>query len=148
MRIGYFDTPWNTTASPSFSSRFSSSRPAPRDSISLWNVCSRSMASSTVLPSTRSTITDRLACEMEQPWPSHTNRLMVCGSSSETSTWMVASSPQVGLNWCDSPGVVHLFEVIPAHTEFVHGVLFYSTPKNLRMPLAASTNAWASSTEL
>ena len=63
------------------------------------------MASSTVLPSTRSTITDRLACEMEQPWPSHTNRLMVCGSSSETSTWMVASSPQVGLNWCDSPGV-------------------------------------------
>ena len=39
-------------------------------------------------------------------------------------------------------------EVIPAHTEFVHGVLFYSTPKNLRMPLAASTNAWASSTEL
>lgn len=44
--------------------------------------------------------------------------------------------------------LVHLFEVIPAHTEFVHGVLFYSTPKNLRMPLAASTNAWASSTEL
>ena len=26
--------------------------------------------------------------------------------------------------------MVHLFEVIPAHTEFVHGVLFYSTPKN------------------
>ena len=30
-------------------------------------------------------MTDRLACEIEQPWPSHTRRSMVCGSLSETS---------------------------------------------------------------
>lgn len=87
------------------SSACSSFSPLPRDSISLWKVSASFMASSTVLPSTRSTMTDRLAWEMEHPWPSHTSRSMVYGSASETSAWMVASSPQVGLNWCDSPGV-------------------------------------------
>ena len=67
IRIGYLDTPWNTMPSSNDSSADSSSKPLPRDSMSLWNVPANSMASSTVLPSTRSTITERLACEMEQP---------------------------------------------------------------------------------
>lgn len=64
------DTPWNTTASSSFSSLASSCNPAPRDSMSSWKSRNSSIASSTVLPAHRSTMTDRLACEIEQPWPS------------------------------------------------------------------------------
>ena len=44
--------------------------------------------------------------------------------------------------------LVHLLEVVATHAKIIHVLSFYSTPKNLRMPLAVSTNACASSTEL
>ena len=64
IRAGYFDTPANATAS---SSRSSSGCPAPLDCMSLRNPWLTAIASSTLLPMTRSVMTDALAWLIEQP---------------------------------------------------------------------------------
>ena len=64
IRIGYLDTPWNTMLSSNDSSADSSSKPLPRDH-KLMERSGQFHGLITVCLPSRSTITQRLACEME-----------------------------------------------------------------------------------